>query len=78
MPQTEEARRAYRELIVTMPGLGESISGVILYDETSRIHYKSSQRRFVTANWRFRHSANRKGISCETPCVFQYSRRFSL
>ena len=36
IPQTEEARRAYRELIVTTPGLGESISGVILYDETIR------------------------------------------
>jgi len=36
IPQTEEARRAYREMIVTTPGLGESISGVILYDETIR------------------------------------------
>jgi fructose-bisphosphate aldolase class I len=36
IPQTEEARRAYRELLVTTPGLGESISGVILYDETIR------------------------------------------
>jgi len=36
IPQTEEARRAYRELIVTTPGLGESISGTILYDETTR------------------------------------------
>jgi fructose-bisphosphate aldolase class I len=36
IPQTVEARRAYRELIVTTPGLGESISGVILYDETIR------------------------------------------
>jgi fructose-bisphosphate aldolase class I len=36
IPQTEEARRAYRELIVTTPRLGESISGVILYDETIR------------------------------------------
>jgi fructose-bisphosphate aldolase class I len=34
IPQTEEARRSYRELIVTTPGLGESISGVLLYDET--------------------------------------------
>jgi len=34
IPQTEEARRAYRELIITTPGLGDSISGVILYDET--------------------------------------------
>jgi fructose-bisphosphate aldolase class I len=31
-----EARRAYRELIVTAPGLGESISGAILFDETIR------------------------------------------
>jgi len=36
IPQTLEARRAYRELILTTPGLGESISGVILYDETIR------------------------------------------
>jgi len=36
IPQTEEARRAYRELILTTPGLGEFISGVILYDETIR------------------------------------------
>jgi fructose-bisphosphate aldolase class I len=36
IPQTEEARRAYRELIVTTPGLGESISGAILCDETIR------------------------------------------
>src|ERR1019366_606083 len=34
IPQTEETRRAYRELIVTTPGLGECISGAILYDET--------------------------------------------
>ena len=36
IPQTVEARRAYRELIVTTPGLGACISGVILYDETIR------------------------------------------
>ena len=36
IPQNEEARRAYRELLVTTPGLGESISGVILFDETIR------------------------------------------
>jgi fructose-bisphosphate aldolase class I len=36
IPQTEEARRAYRELIVTTPCLGECISGLILYDETIR------------------------------------------
>jgi len=36
IPQTEEFRRAYRELIVTTPRLGESISGAILFDETIR------------------------------------------
>jgi fructose-bisphosphate aldolase class I len=36
IPQTEEARRAYREMIVTTPGLSESIGGAILYDETIR------------------------------------------
>jgi len=34
IPQTEAFRRAYRELIVTTPGLGECISGAILFDET--------------------------------------------
>jgi len=36
IPQNEETRRAYREMIVTTPGLNESISGAILYDETIR------------------------------------------
>jgi fructose-bisphosphate aldolase class I len=36
IPQTVEARRAYRELIITTPGLGECISGAILCDETIR------------------------------------------
>ena len=40
IPQTEEARRAYRELIVTTPGLAESISGAILFDETIRQNLK--------------------------------------
>ena len=40
IPLTVEARRAWRELIVTTPGLGESISGAILFDETIRQHKK--------------------------------------
>ena len=36
IPRTEATRRAYRELIVNTPGLGECISGAILYDETIR------------------------------------------
>jgi fructose-bisphosphate aldolase class I len=46
IPQTIEARRAYRELIVTTPGLGESIGGAILYDETIR-QQKSDGTTFV-------------------------------
>ncbi len=38
IPQNKEYRRAYRELIITTTSLGESISGVILYDETIRQH----------------------------------------
>jgi fructose-bisphosphate aldolase class I len=34
IPQTVEYRRAYRELIVTTPNLGDCLSGAILYDET--------------------------------------------
>jgi fructose-bisphosphate aldolase class I len=33
---TEENRRSYRQLLFTTPGLGEHISGVILFDETIR------------------------------------------
>ena len=36
IPQTVEMRRVYRELLLTAPGLGACISGVILYDETIR------------------------------------------
>ena len=34
--QIPETRRDYRELLVTTPGLGEYVSGVILFDETVR------------------------------------------
>ncbi len=34
LDNTEEHRRAYRSLLATAEGLGESISGVILYEET--------------------------------------------
>ncbi len=36
IPSTEENRRGYREMLFTAPGLGASISGVILFDETMR------------------------------------------
>lgn len=35
---TEPARRRYREILFTTPGLSEHISGVILFDETIRQH----------------------------------------
>ena len=38
---TEENRRAYREMLLTTPKLGEHISGAILYDETLRQKTKS-------------------------------------
>ena len=46
--QNEETRRIYREMIVSTPGLSESISGVILYDETVRQH-KNDGTSFVKA-----------------------------
>jgi fructose-bisphosphate aldolase class I len=48
IPQTEEARRDWRELIVTTPGLGECISGAILCDETIR-QYKKDGTSIVKA-----------------------------
>ena len=36
LESTEEHRRTYREMLFTAPGAAESISGVILYDETLR------------------------------------------
>ncbi|QNH77563.1 fructose-bisphosphate aldolase class I [Pseudomonas protegens] len=41
--QTEENRRAYRELIVTTAGLGEYINGAILCDESIRQHTRHRQ-----------------------------------
>ena len=38
IPQTEEYRHAYRELLIATPDLGKFISGAILYDETIRQH----------------------------------------
>lgn len=44
---TEDNRRAYRELLFTAPGMGEYISGVIMYDETIR-QRASDGHTFVT------------------------------
>jgi fructose-bisphosphate aldolase class I len=34
IPQTEAYRRAYREVLISTPGIGEYINGAILFDET--------------------------------------------
>ena len=36
IPETEETRRRYREMLVTTPDLDKCISGVNVYDETMR------------------------------------------
>src|SRR5580698_7009777 len=36
LENTEENRRAYRDMLFTTPGMAQWISGVILYDETIR------------------------------------------
>jgi fructose-bisphosphate aldolase class I len=41
IPQTAEARRAYREMLATTPDLGDYISGAILFDETIRQQTKA-------------------------------------
>lgn len=47
IPQTEENRRRYRDLILMTPGLNEFISGAILYDETIR-QSASNRKSFVS------------------------------
>jgi len=50
IPRTAEMRCAYREMIVTTPGLNESISGIILYDETIHQHLKNGSSFIKTIN----------------------------
>ena len=46
IPRTVDMRRAWREVLITTPGLADSISGAILYDETIRQSTRDG-RRFV-------------------------------
>src|SRR5438034_9922913 len=48
VPSTEENRRAYRDILFTTAGVGEFISGVILFDETIRQKTRDD-RTFVEA-----------------------------
>ncbi|MEK7509339.1 MAG: class I fructose-bisphosphate aldolase [Patescibacteria group bacterium] len=43
LPSTEDNRRAYREMLFTAPGIGQYISGVIMYDETFRQQTSSGE-----------------------------------
>lgn len=43
LENTENNRRAYREMLFTAPGIGEYISGVIMYDETFRQNASTSE-----------------------------------
>ena len=36
VPSTDETRRAYREMLLTSPGIEQHIAGVIMFDETFR------------------------------------------
>jgi fructose-bisphosphate aldolase, class I len=36
IPQNEETRRSFREILLTAPGVGKYLNGVILFDETIR------------------------------------------
>ncbi len=44
VPSTAETRRDWRELLFTCPGIGETVSGVILYDETLRQEASDGRR----------------------------------
>lgn len=44
VPSTEETRRQWRQLLLTAPGMGKYISGVILFDETLRQKTDSGER----------------------------------
>ncbi len=48
IPETENARRDWRELIATTSGLGKYISGAILYDET--IHQKKKDGTLIVSS----------------------------
>ncbi len=47
LDQTEDMRRAWRELLFTTPDLNDFISGVILYDETIRQQTSDNQGTFA-------------------------------
>src|SRR3712207_9040206 len=53
---SEESRRAYREMLFTTEGIGEFLSGVILFDETLHQEASRSEERRVGKECRSRWS----------------------
>ncbi|MGZ4988927.1 MAG: class I fructose-bisphosphate aldolase, partial [Limisphaerales bacterium] len=52
IPNTEENRRAYRDMLFSTPGISQQISGVILFDETIRQKHSTGTPfpKFLTQN----------------------------
>ena len=59
---TEANRRAYRSLLLSTPGLGEYISGVILFEET--LYQKSDDGRLCAFATRYRGQCRDAGPLC--------------
>ncbi len=68
LASTEESRRDYREMLFTTPGMGDYISGVILFDETLRQKTKAGVP-FTEGAGQTGHRARHQGsISAPSPC----------
>ena len=61
IPSTAENRRAYREMLFTTAGLGDFISGVILFDETIRQKIGGASARGIGEIRRSEKSQTRSG-----------------
>jgi hypothetical protein len=70
--QTVEMRRPYRELIVTTPGLSESVGGAILYDETFRKTSMISVKIFPSELLSLRESRSRRKAGRMVRCSHRY------
>ena len=62
IPETEENRRAYRQMLFTTPGIEKYITGVILYDETIRQKTNPMTRTKGDTGMFFREYLIQKGI----------------
>src|SRR5262245_11504034 len=74
---TEQSRRNYREMLFTSPGAAEFISGVIMYDETTRQKSLVARRsrRFLRSRASFQGSRSTLARSRLRALVTRPSRR---